>query len=221
MKIFVGYDSTQQVAYDTCVKSIKYNSNHNHIIPLKLDELISKKIYWRTDKGSTEFSFTRFLVPYLCDYEDFAVFCDSDFIWNVNIDELLDVVYEDKAVWVCKHNIVPGQLKSTKMDGKPQRWYPRKNWSSLMLFNCSHSACREMIPHTVSSQSPGYLHELRWCSDNEIGSLPLNYNYLVGYNLDVEEKKAIHFTDGGPWHEGYENVEYSNLWHFYKELNNV
>lgn len=218
MKIFVGYDATQAIAFDTCVKSIKYNSSLE-IVPLKLNDLQASNTYWRLEEGSTQFSFTRFLVPHLCKYEGFAIFCDSDFIWNVDPLELKDFVAEDKAIYVCKHNILPNQLKNTKMDGKPQRWYPRKNWSSLIVFNCSHQACKQLTPSIISTQSAGYLHELRWCKDQEIGSLPLSFNYLVGYGYNVEEKKAIHFTDGGPWHEGYENVEFSEMWKFYRDLN--
>lgn len=217
MKIFVGYDSTQSIAYEVCYKSIKYHSDID-VVPLKLDDLTRDKLYWRSDAGSTEFSFSRFLVPYLNNYTGFAIFCDSDFIWTVDPLELKEYIDESKAVGVCKHDITPDQLKSKKMNNKPQRWYPRKNWSSLMLFNCSHPACKSLTNLTVSYSSPGFLHELRWCRDNEIGSIPLSYNYLVGYNLDVEERKAIHFTDGGPWHEGYENVEYSELWSFYRDV---
>lgn len=102
------------------------------------------------------------------------------------------------------------------MDGQKQQWYPKKNWSSLIVFNCNHAFTRRLMPITVSESPAGYLHELNWCDSKYIGSLPHTYNYLVGYYNDIESPKAIHFTDGGPWHPGYENVEFADKWNYYK-----
>ena len=97
------------------------------------------------------------------------------------------------------------------MDGRPQEFYPRKNWSSLMLFNCNHPSTKSLTPETVSSASPAWLHRMQWAKDDEIGELDKSYNYLVNYYHNGIYN-ALHFTDGGPWHPGYENVQYGDQW---------
>lgn len=216
VKLFIGYDSKQSSICDTCIMSVRDYSN----IPFEvihLDSLRGRGLFWREQAtGSTEFTFTRFLAPYLKGYYGYAIFCDSDFIWKCDPLELLDVIDPSKAVSVVKHSISPSQLKSSKMDGQKQFWYPRKNWSSLMVFNCDHPFTKRLTPQVVSESPAGYLHEFSWCNDQYIGSIPHTYNYLVGYYDDIERPKAIHYTDGGPWHPGYENVEFAEEWNFYK-----
>lgn len=202
-KIFVGYDSTQDDAFRVCARSI-----NRPVIPL-----ISKKIeeYQRIDeKASTPFSLTRFLVPYLSGYEGWSIFCDSDFLWLCDIQEVFNLRDEKYGVMCVKHDYVP--KTDVKMDGKIQYKYPRKNWSSLMLFN--NSKCKMLNPNIVNQESPSYLHRMQWIIDENIGSLPIEYNWLVGYYKETEtfKPKALHFTDGGPWHNNYENCEYSDLW---------
>lgn len=214
--MFIGFDSKQGIAYDTCRLSIKEHSDIE-IESIMADNLDRKGYYWRENEGSTEFAFTRFLTPYLKGFYGYAIFCDSDFIWNCDPKEIIELVNPNHAVSVVKHDILPDQVKETKMDNKNQSWYPRKNWSSLMVFNCSHPFCRKITPAVVSDSPAGYLHEFKWCSDDNIGSLPHTYNYLVGYYNDIEEPKAIHYTDGGPWHKGYEDVQFADKWLFYKQ----
>lgn len=216
VKMFIGFDSKQALSYDTCRLSILDNSNIE-IQSIMLPGLEAHGYFWRKDQGSTEFAFTRFLTPYLKGFYGYAIFCDSDFIWNCNPVELLDIIDPMHAVSVVKHNIQPSQVKKTKMDDKNQSWYPRKNWSSLMVFNCDHPFCKKITPAIVSQSPAGYLHEFQWCNDQYIGTLPHTYNYLVGYYNDIKEPKAIHYTDGGPWHPGYENVEFADKWNYYKE----
>jgi hypothetical protein len=218
VKMFIGLDTIQSVAYDACRLSIEDHSDIP-ISGINMHTLANQGLYWRPiPTGSTEFSFTRFLAPYLKGFYGYAIFCDSDFIWNCDPRELLDHVDPNKAVSVVKHNIQPNQIKPFKMDGKKQSWYPKKNWSSLMVFNCSHPFVKQLMPYTISESPAGYLHEFDWCTDDEyIGSLPHTYNYLVGYYNDIKEPKAIHYTDGGPWHPGYENVEFADSWNYYKE----
>ena len=98
------------------------------------------------------------------------------------------------------------------MNGKPQEFYPRKNWSSLMLFNCSHNSTKNLNPETVSKESPQWLHRMKWCNDHEIGEIDKSYNYLIGYYNDRNKVNAYHFTDGGPWYLEYENVENGDKW---------
>lgn len=216
VKMYIGFDSSQALAYDTCRLSIQdYSAVDIH--PVSQPILKNAGYFWRDDHGSTEFAFTRFLAPYLKGYYGYAIFCDSDFIWNCDPTEILDLVDPNHAVSVVKHSIQQSQIKPTKMDNKNQSWYPRKNWSSLMVFNCGHPFCKKITPAIVSESPAGYLHEFTWCSNDSIGSIPHTYNYLVGYYNDIKEPKAIHYTDGGPWHSGYENVEFADKWLFYKQ----
>lgn len=217
MKIFVGFDSTQEIAFDVCAKSIRYHSNVE-IVPLIKNQLEKKKIYNETKQGSTEFSFTRFLVPFLSNFKDYAIFCDSDFIWNCDPLELEQFLNKDKSVFVVKHDLKECVMPKIKMHGIEQFWYPKKNWSSLMIFNSSHLDCIKLTPEIVSSNSGKYLHEFNWTTEDYIGDLPKTYNYLVGYYNDINNPKAVHFTSGGPWHPGYETVDFSNQWYFYKNV---
>lgn len=214
--MFIGHDNKQSAASDTCRLSIEDHSSID-IDVIHLNNLRGRGLYWREQNSeTTEFAFTRFLTPFLKGFYGYAIFCDSDFIWNCDPLELLNVVDSSKAVSVVKHNIRQDQIKPLKMDGQKQSWYPRKNWSSLMVFNCNHAFTKRLTPETVSESPAGYLHEFNWCHDDYIGSIPHTYNYLVGYYDDLPNPKVVHYTDGGPWHSGYENVEYADRWNFYK-----
>ena len=213
--VFVGFDSTnygQKLAYEVCQRSInKYNPNIK-VNKLVRQDLIDQKLFWREDNsGVTEFTYTRFLVPYLSNYQGWAMFCDSDFLWFCDVEEVFKK-YANNNLAVCcvKHNYTNCHGK-TKMDGRPQEYYPRKNWSSLMLFNCSHPSVKNLTLENVSTQTPAWLHRMKWAKDEEIGEIDKSYNYLVGYYND-NNIKALHYTDGGPWHPGYENVEHGEKW---------
>lgn len=217
VKMFIGMDSRQGPAYDTCFLSIRDHSKID-IEPISLINVANNGLYWREPSGeSTEFAFSRFLAPYLKGSYGYAIFCDSDFIWQCDPHELLNYIEPNNAVSVVKHNISADQIKPLKMDGQKQRWYPKKNWSSLMVFNCDHPFTKRLTPSTVSEAPAGYLHEFQWCHDDLIGSIPHTYNYLVGYYHDIANPKAIHYTDGGPWHPGYENVQFADKWNVYKQ----
>ena len=214
-KVFIGFDSTnygQELAYEVCKRSILKHNPSVEIHKLYRKELIDKKLFWRKDNtGVTEFTYTRFLVPYLCDYEGYALFCDSDFLWTCDVAEVFNKYCDStKAVSCVKHNYTNCNGK-TKMDGRPQEYYPRKNWSSLMLFNCSHTSTKNLTLNAVSSQSPAWLHRMQWAKDEEIGEINKRYNYLVDYYHD-DVISALHYTDGGPWHPNYEHVEHGDKW---------
>jgi lipopolysaccharide biosynthesis glycosyltransferase len=205
-KIFVGFDPSQEVAYQTCKKSL-----NREVIPLDQDNLRSQGIYNRVDtNASTPFSLTRFLVPYLSNYEGWSLFCDSDFLWMCDVDEVFQLADDRYSVMCVQHDYTP--KTSIKMMGQTQHIYPRKNWSSLMLFN--NKRCEILNPTTVNVATPGYLHRFQWLFDSEIGSIPIEYNWLVGYYQETEtfKPKALHYTDGGPWLENYKDCEYSDLW---------
>jgi lipopolysaccharide biosynthesis glycosyltransferase len=215
--IYIGWDSREDIAFQVCEHSIRRRAISEYdatVIPLKQQELRDRKLYWRdVDKlSSTEFTITRFLVPYLNDYNGWAVFGDCDMVWRVNPSDLFKLRNESKAIMVVKHeyNVEEG----TKMDGQMQLPYPRKNWSSMILWNCGHPKNRILDLETVNTATPRFLHRFEWLDDDDIGELPHAYNWLVGW-YDVEhdgDPKIIHYTEGGPWFEQTRNCEFDHIW---------
>ena len=221
--VYVGYDPREDQAYQVCVKTLtRLSSIPLRIYTLRQDVLRSQGLYWRTHVQqyrddidlrpfSTEFAFTRFLVPTLQKNKGWALFCDCDFMWRADVKELIDLVDDQYAVMVVKHDFRPAA--STKMDGVPQQVYERKNWSSLCLWNCSHPANYKVELEDVNTQAGRWLHTFGWLDDELIGEIPEEWNYLVGHSyLNVDHPKAVHFTSGGPWIQGYVTVEYAGEW---------
>jgi len=217
MNIYIGYDPKYPKVYEACTNSIFRSTNSPSfytVTPLDQQKLRDSKVYWREedDRASTPFSLTRFLVPLLNGYNGWALYCDSDFIFLDDISNLLALKDDTKAVMVVQHDYEP--KLGFKMNRKVNHTYRRKNWSSLMLFNCSHIACKGLTPEIVNGFDPADLHQLAWCDEHEIGELPTKWNHLVGY-YDDPNPSAIHFTDGGPWLLGYENEPFADKWREY------
>ncbi|KAK9149739.1 hypothetical protein Scep_008496 [Stephania cephalantha] len=216
-KIFVGYDPREDLAFEVCRYSIiKRSSVPVEVIPIKQCDLRSQGLYWR-ERGpteSTEFSFTRFLTPYLANYTDWAMFVDCDFLYLSDVNDLIKLIDEKYAVMCVKHDYAP--TATTKMDGAVQTVYPRKNWSSMVLYNCGHEKNRVLTPELVSRESGAYLHRFMWLEDGEIGGVPVGWNFLVGHNRaeegEGEGPKAVHYTCGGPWFEAWKDCEFAELW---------
>ncbi len=210
INIFIGLDEPYKIAYDVCKNSIlKNNKKYNlNIKPINFNTV--KDYDRKKDKNeSTQFSFARFWTPYESNFKGISIFLDSDFLFLESIDDLIDLYDPKKAVMCCKHDYTPSE--TTKMDGKVQTIYPRKNWSSLMLFNCSDSHCKELTPDVINSESPKYLHRMLWTDDKKIGNIPLEYNWLEGDYDNSVNPKAIHFTNGGPWHSSWDG-DYKQIW---------
>jgi lipopolysaccharide biosynthesis glycosyltransferase len=207
--IFIGYDSKVKIAYHVLTESILRNSSTPITIsPINLNNL--KNIYTRKQDplASTEFSFSRFLVPHLMNYNGWAIFMDSDMVMLSDITELWNLRNEDYAIQVCKHDYTPSS--KNKFLGNNQTIYAKKNWSSLMLMNTSK--CKTLTPEYVNTKSGLELHQFKWLDENLIGSIPLEWNWLVGeypYKKDVHN---VHFTEGGPYFKDYKNTEYANEW---------
>ncbi len=219
-KVYVGYDSREDIAWKICFSSIiKRSTTPCEVKPIIQQELRDYNIYRRPiDKNaSTEFSITRFLVPFLNEYEGWAVYCDCDFLWLDDITKLFKQRDDKYAVQVVKHDYTP--KNTTKMDGQKQHLYPRKNWSSMVLWNCSHPANKKLTLEVVNNQTPSFLHRFQWIDDSEIGEVSLEWNWLTDWYKEPEDgsPKALHYTEGGPWMEGYENTSYSKKWK--EELN--
>lgn len=226
MKWFVGSDDREKDAYDVCVYSMRRHASIPlDIMPLKHRQLRKAGLFhreWRIDgKGqywdtldgqpfSTEFAFTRFLVPELAKGEDWAFFVDADFVFVADPAGILDELDASKAVMVVKHDFKP--QNKVKMDGMVQVPYPRKNWSSLIAFNLQHEGNRFLINETVNNASGRFLHRFNWLLDDEIGALDPAWNWLVGHSDPEIKPKAYHFTDGGPWFEDWDGGPCDKVW---------
>ena len=223
-KVFVGYDTREDIAYQVCEHSIWQHNKDIEVVPLKQQELRDNKLYWRgEDKlASTEFTFTRFLIPHLMNYEGWALFCDSDIVFLEDVDNLFALRDDKYAVMCVHHDYTP--KPGTKMDGQVQTQYPRKNWSSVVLWNCGHPSNQKITVDMVNNPNYDgkYFHRFSWLDDSEVGALPTDWNFLVGWYepdgiTDVVEKndgtpRALHYTEGGPWFKNYRNCEFHQTW---------
>jgi lipopolysaccharide biosynthesis glycosyltransferase len=220
LNLYIGYDTKEKIASDVCEYSVKKNSSINLTVDLLIKKNLEEKklLYRKDDKlSSTEFTFSRFLVPFLNEYKGWAIFCDCDFLWTGDIKRLLDKKDEKYAVMCVQHDYNP--KSEIKMDGRQQLMYPRKNWSSMVLWNCSHPANKKIDINMVNNETGKFLHRFGWLEDKLIGNLDYKWNWLVGWYEETSNNKpeAIHFTEGGPWFENYKNCEYSKIWNQYKE----
>ncbi len=215
LRVYIGWDKREPIAYDVAKFSLERRATIPvDVQPIKIDDLRARKLYWRDQDplASTEFTYTRFLTPALADFRGWALFCDCDFLWLGDIAGLGEFMKVPRAVYCVQHDYTPKE--TTKMDGAVQTSYPRKNWSSLMLFNCDHPAVRGLTPEVVNRETGAYLHRMQWVGDEDIGSLPVEWNWLEGWNEkpDKGTPNAVHFTRGGPWFENWQNVDYGDLW---------
>lgn len=223
IKVYIGYDKREESAYLVAESSITRRSSVPlQITPLSLDRLQSGGLLYRPmdRRGamydftsgapmSTEFAISRFLVPLLAQ-TGMALFVDSDVVFLTDISVLLSYADPSKAVQVVKHRHTP--TSSTKMDGQTQTAYPRKNWSSVMLWNCDHPANRRLTLHDVNTRRGLELHGLYWLHDDEIGDLPPGANWLVGEQERPKPLYCAHFTAGGPWLKDWQPRENDEIW---------
>jgi lipopolysaccharide biosynthesis glycosyltransferase len=211
IRVFIGYDPREAAAFSVLAYSIHARSSQPvSIVPLILSELRAVMTRERHPLQSTDFSFSRFLTPYLSDYSGWSVFMDCDMLVRDDIAKLYALRDERYAVMVVKHNHVPKENK--KFLDQPQTAYHKKNWSSVMLFN--NAGCRALTPEYVNTASGLELHQFKWLgNDDLIGELPDRWNHLVGYNPPRNDASLVHYTLGGPYFNEYRNCEYAEEWH--------
>ena len=217
INVFIGYDSKEKVAFSVLAYSILRNSTKPvTITPVYLPNIKDDFVRERNNLSSTEFSFSRFMVPHLMNYKGWAVYMDCDQLMLGDIADLWRMRDDKYAVQLCKHDYEPEEDK--KFLGQVQTKYEKKNWSSFMLMNCKKG--NELTPDYVNSATGLQLHQFKWLeSDDLIGDLPLEWNWLVdepGYNTKSKVNN-IHFTKGGPWFKEYANCSYSETWNLYHE----
>lgn len=223
----IGFDDREKDAYDVCVYSaVRKSTIPLEVSPLKHRDLRSRGLFdrpWHIDGEtgimrderdgrpfSTQFAFTRFLVPAIQEFKGWALFTDCDMLWLDDVGALFREADKTKAVQVVKHTHIP--INQVKMDGQPQLVYHRKNWSSVILFNCGHPSNARLTPEYVNHAPGSELHAFGWLKDEEIGELGKGWNWLVGCSPSSIKPRLMHFTEGGPWFEHMRNVPFAGWW---------
>ena len=208
--VFVGYDPREAIAYHTCVNSIIRNSSHPvAIVPVALN-LFRDYTETHTD-GSNHFIYTRFLVPYMMQFTGWAIFIDGDMIVRGDIAELWNLQNPYSDVMVVKHDYKTRMTE--KYLGAKNEDYPRKNWSSVILWNCSSWPNRKLTPAFVQSQPGSYLHRFSWLDDARIGELPIEWNWLPDEFGENNDAKLLHYTLGTPCFTEFANTPQADEWH--------
>jgi len=217
LRVFIGYDPREKIAYHVLSQSILANSSIPVTIsPINLKNL--RKFYKRPKEKnhSTEFSISRFLTPYLSDYKGYSLYLDCDFIVLEDIAKLLSLVSKNsnKTVWCVKHKDYLPKDK-TKFLREKQIPYAKKNWSSFMIFN--NARCKILTPKLVAKANGLYLHQFKWTQEKFIGSLPNNWNILVEEQKLPKKINALHYTLGGPYFKKHSKCPGANHWFKYKK----
>ena len=207
VNIVVGYDEREAVAYHTCIESIISNSStHVNITPLCLKHF--KKYKENHNDGSNEFIYSRFLVPYLFKFKGWAIYIDGDMVCLDDIKNLWDLRDKKFAIQVVKHEYKTKMTK--KYFGNDNQNYPRKNWSSVVIWNCEHKDNKCLKPEFVSRKSGAFLHRFKWLSDSKIGELEKLWNWLAIEYDDEPKAKIVHYTLGTPCFDEFYNTSMSN-----------
>ena len=208
--VFIGYDPREAIAFHVCANSIiRHSSQPVQIIPVALN-LFREYTETHTD-GSNHFIYTRFLVPYLMKWQGHAIFIDGDMIVRDDIARLWELRDHSKDVQVVKHDYKTRM--PIKYLGSKNEDYPRKNWSSVILWNCNSFPNRKLTPDYVMKATGAELHRFTWCTDDRIGELPPEWNWLpdeYGANPDA---KLLHFTLGTPCFHEFADTPQGAEWH--------
>jgi hypothetical protein len=210
IRVFIGYDPREAVAFSVLSYSIQARASAPvQIAPLMLSQLKSVLTRERHALQSTDFSFSRFLTPYLSGYAGWSIFMDCDMLMLDDVARLHQLCDGRYAVMVVKHDHVPKE--TVKFLGEPQTKYEKKNWSSVILFN--NAKCRALTPEYVNTASGLELHQFKWLgNDDLIGALPDRWNHLVGYSPPRADAALVHYTLGGPYFGEYRECEYAKEW---------
>jgi hypothetical protein len=219
--IYMGHDPREQIAYDVAEKSIRYRTRDVLINPLKLGQLsmLTRPVERKDGKlwcpisrapMATEFAISRFCVPFL-QSSGWALFVDCDILCLSDIAELFALADDRYAVQVVKHKHESGA--AVKMDDQAQTYYARKNWSSVILWNCGHPGHQALTQHVLNNWPGRDLHAFQWLKDQDIGTLPQHWNWLVNVTPGEPEAKGIlHYTLGGPWFKNLQPTKLDSFW---------
>lgn len=226
--VYIGFDRCEPQATEVARRSLLTNTSATpEIRDLQESEMRKRCIYDRPYRTAgaqridirdgkhfaTDFSFTRFLVPTLNKYKGWALYCDAFFLFRADVQELFALCDDKYAVMCVKHDHRPKER--TKMEDQRQEVYQRKNWSSLMLFNCGHKANAELTIEMVNYSRGAFLHGFGWLEDRLIGGLPESWNALDGWSAPEAEPKAVNMTRGIPTMSGCDDIDYADEWRAY------
>ena len=225
LDVFIGWDSREAEVADVCRYSIERHTRPGAVDVrfIKLEDLRAEGLYTRKTEirdgrlwdvvseapMSTEFAISRFFTPLLA-RTDWAVFCDCDFLWRTDIRKLLALADPRYALMCVQHNHVP--TETLKMDHQVQLRYDRKNWSSMMLWNCRHPAHRRVTVELLNTLPGRDLHRFCWLEDEVIGAVPATWNWLEGTSDPAIDPSVVHYTRGGPWFADWHDVAHADLW---------
>jgi len=210
IRIAIGFDQREAVAFHTFTQSILEKSSK----PISFTPLVLSALpgYSETHTdGSNTFIYSRFLTPWLFNFEGWAIFADGDMVCMRDIAELWTLRDESKAVQVVKHD-----YKTKAQDkylGNKNADYPRKNWSSVILWNCGHAKHKLLTPEFVMKQTGAFLHRFTWLEDTDIGELPKEWNWLVTEYSNNYSASLLHYTLGTPCFKDYAASDMSDVWH--------
>ena len=214
INLYVGYDEREAIAYHVfCHSVIKNTSIPVKITPLVLSQL--KEFNETHQDRSNDFVYSRFLTPYLNEFDGWAIFADGDMICQADLKELIGMADPNKALMVVKHDYLT--KASIKYLGNINENYPRKNWSSVILWNCSHPKHKILTPEFVSNQSGKFLHRFNWLDDNDIGELPIEWNWLACEYEKNTDAKLIHLSLGTPCFKDFRDTDMAEIWYDYYE----
>lgn len=224
LKVVIGYDRNEVAAAHTLANSlIRHSSRPLAITYLYLPQLEADNLLTRKDRGSTDFSYSRFLAPYMAGYKGKVLFMDCDIVVKADVAELFDDMPLDKCVGVVKHEYKPTERK--KFLGNDNPVYPKKLWSSVMMFNCSSQKVKNLTPKVVNEAPGSYLHQFMWTHESRIHAFDEAWNWVPEHSdkrISVEDAKAVHYTLGTPLFKNYKDCPYSNVWwEEYKQMSEV
>lgn len=210
VKVFIGYDAREAAALHVLAHSIHRRASVPvSVTPIMLSQLGAIFDRERNPLQSTDFSFSRFLTPYLSGYEGWSLFADCDMIMRDDIANLWKLRDDKYAAMCVQHDYEP--VGTEKFLGEKQTTYGKKNWSSVILFN--NAKCRALTPDYVNTASGLELHQFKWLeNDDLIGALPARWNHLVGEYPENQDAALVHFTIGGPYFDEYKDCEFSGDW---------
>lgn len=209
-RVFIGYDAREEVAFHVLQRTIhQHSSIPVSVTPIALSQLGGVFQREINPLQSTEFSFSRFLVPWMCGFSGWAIFMDCDMIAREDIANLWKLRDPKYAVQVVKHDYTPRDER--KFLNAVQTKYEKKNWSSVIVFN--NAKCKALTPQYVNTATGLQLHQFKWLAgDHEIGAIPAKWNHLVGEYDPSNEAALVHYTLGGPYFEEYRDCEHSKEW---------
>jgi lipopolysaccharide biosynthesis glycosyltransferase len=216
INVFVGFDQLEAIAYHVfCQSVLEKSTSLINFTPLAHQNL---NFFKNHDDGSNKFIYSRFLTPFLNEYSGWAIFADGDMVCNNDITELWNLKDPSKAVQVVKHEYKT--KKTVKYLGNKNEDYPRKNWSSLVLWNCEHPANKILTPEFIQDKPGSFLHRFSWLDDSQIGELPIEWNWLAIEYPNNPAAKIIHYTLGTPCFKEYSTTSQADIWQqAYKKTN--